>query len=112
MAYKVRKFSQIREFEEWMDSNGHTIDNATTMVYGCHIVITYKLSDESLAKAIEGRVKVGPSTTPVQDQLLAMNKAAVGVFTAPAPELAPELAPKQTPVVRPVIQARASTTRG
>ena len=108
MAYKVRKFSQIREFEEWMGSNGHTIDNATTMVYGCHIVITYKLSDESLAKAIEGRVKVGPSTTLVQDQLLAMNKAAVGVSTAPAPELTP----KQTPVVRPVIQARASISKG
>ena len=98
MAYKVRKFSQIREFEDWMESNGHTIDNATTMVYGCHIVITYKPNAEEMAKAIEGRAKI---TAPLP--------AVAPVKNTKAPAVAPAAIASSG---RAVIQARAAVSKG
>ena len=103
MAYKVRKFSQIREFEDWMESNGHTIDNATTMVYGCHIVITYKLNAEEMAKAIEGRAKV------VVQPVAALPKRVIPPPAVETPIAAPAVI---APAGRAVIQARASVSKG
>lgn len=96
MAYLVKKFSQIRDYEDWMFANGRKIEHADTVVYGCHIVITYKVDTEEALKSAPARTAISP---PVEAPL-------------PAPPTVPQVTPPVIPAGRGVIQSRALINKG